>query len=112
MIRPFGTHAGDEAPLRRVVSYWCVHGHDTPRRWSANAIVPDLWECYCGLPAGRDRAHPPEPGTWRPFKSPLTHLLERRSEAECEALLDEALRSLRARRRGGGRLGYTRGPRS
>lgn len=103
MIHPIGIRAGVEAPPRRVVSYWCGNGHHTPRRWSADATVPELWECHCGLPAGRDRAHPPGPRTWRPFKTPLDHLLARRSEAECEALLDEALQSLRAR---------TRGPRS
>ncbi|WP_300014405.1 RNA polymerase-binding protein RbpA [Pseudonocardia sp.] len=108
MIRPIWIHAGDEAPLRRVVSYWCVRGHHTPRRWYADATAPELWECRCGLPAGRDRARPPDPATWRPFKSPLDHLLARRSEAECEALLDEALQSLRARRRGR----RVRGPRT
>lgn len=99
MIRPIGVRVVREASSRHVVSYWCVNGHHTPRRWSADVPAPELWECRCGLPAGRDRDHPPEPVTWQPFKSPLAHLLERRSAAECEALLDEALRNLRARRR-------------
>lgn len=112
MIRPIRIRAGGEAPSRNAVSYWCVNGHHTLRQWSDDAIVPELWECHCGLPAGRDRAHPPAPVPWRPFKSPLAHLLERRSEAECEALLDEAVQSLRARPRGSGRPGSTRGTRS
>ncbi|MHA6783235.1 RNA polymerase-binding protein RbpA [Pseudonocardia saturnea] len=100
MIRHNGIAAGEETPPHHVVSYWCASGHHTPRRWSADATAPELWECRCGLSAGRDPAHPPEPVSWQPFKSPLAHLLERRSEAECEALLDEALQSLRTRRRG------------
>jgi hypothetical protein len=85
-----------------VLSYWCVKGHHTPRRWFADIPAPELWDSRCGFPASRDRAHPLKPLTWRPFKSPLAHLLERRSEAECEELLDEALQRLRVGRGRGG----------
>lgn len=112
MIRQTGIRAGSEGRLRREVSYWCMNGHHTSRRWSTAVTAPERWECHCGLPAGRDRAHPPEPVAWQPVKSPLAHLLERRSEADCEALLAEALQSLRARRRGSDRRGPARGPRS
>ncbi|MDN5859196.1 MAG: DUF3040 domain-containing protein [Pseudonocardia sp.] len=104
MIRPVGTRAGAEAPASRVVSYWCERGHHTERRWFVEAPAPETWACRCGLRAGRDPARPPEPAVWRPFKSPLDHLLERRTEAECEVMLDETLRALRARRRAGGRV--------
>ena len=58
---------------------------------------PDLWECrHCGLPAGQDPANPPEPLAVPQFKTPMGYLLERRTEAECEALLAEALQRLRA----------------
>jgi hypothetical protein len=113
MIRHARARAGIEVELRREVSYWCVNGHHTVRGWSAAATAPELWVCrHCGLPAGQDHAHPPEPMTNQPGKSPLARLLERRSEAECEALLAGALQSLRALRRGRGRRGHTRGPRS
>lgn len=91
----------DIAMLHREVPYWCRNGHCTTRTWSAGVEVPALWECpRCGLPAGRDRDHPPPPARIQPFKSPLTHLMERRTEAECEALLAETLTTLRAQRRG------------
>ena len=98
MIRHARVADGATAPPCQLVSYWCVKGHHTPRRWLVDMPAPKLWECRCGHPAGRDRAHPPEPTLWRPYKSPLAHLLERRSEAECEQLLDEALQRLRVRR--------------
>jgi RNA polymerase-binding protein len=98
MILHLQIAAGAIPPTGHVASYWCAKGHQTRRWWSTDVTAPELCECRCGLPAGRDRAHPPEPRTWRPFKSPLAHLLERRSEAECEALLDEALQRLRVRR--------------
>ncbi|MGD9528127.1 MAG: RNA polymerase-binding protein RbpA [Pseudonocardia sp.] len=98
MIRHARVTDGATAPPCQLVSYWCVKGHHTPRRWFVDVPAPELWECRCGHPAGRDRAHPPEPTLWRPYKSPLAHLLERRSEAQCEQLLDEALQRLRVRR--------------
>lgn len=111
MTRHLAVRVGEQPSRREEVSYWCVHGHRTSRRWSAGIAVPERWECRCGLPAGRDRADPPAPRAWQPYKTPLAYLLERRSEAECEALLAEALQSLRARRADGDRLRRTRGPR-
>lgn len=81
----------------REVSYWCLDGHRTPRACAGTA--PELWHCRCcGLPAGQDGAHPPEPVVVAPFKTPPAHLLERRTEAECEALLAEALHTVAQRR--------------
>jgi hypothetical protein len=109
MFRHARARAGIEVVPRREVSYWRErppHG----ARMSAAATAPELWVCrHCGLPAGQDHAHPPEPMTNQPGKSPLARLLERRSEAECEALLAGALQGLRALRRGRGRRGHTRG---
>lgn len=82
-----------------TVSYWCLNGHHTPRAWSLAAAIPPLWDCrHCGLPAGRDRNHPPQPQPLTRLKTPLTHLHERRSETELEALLNEALDRLHAHR--------------
>lgn len=104
MIQPARARSGDVARLHCEVTYWCLNGHHTTRSWSGAAEVPTTWECrHCGLPAGRDRTHPPQPVRTRPFKSPLIHLMERRTEAECDALLDGALANLRARRHRRGR---------
>lgn len=109
MIRHFELRVTGAA---HEVGYWCVNGHCTPRMWSAAVPVPERWQCrYCGLPAGRDSAHPPAPVAAAPFKTPLAYLFERRSEADCEALLAEALEGLHARRRNDGR-GRPQGSRS
>ncbi|MEU7817449.1 RNA polymerase-binding protein RbpA [Pseudonocardia sp. NPDC049154] len=93
------------------MSYWCAHHHHTRLSWSAGAEVPELWVCpHCGLPAGRDVAAPPPPPAYRPFKTPLEYLMQRRTEADCEALLAEALDDLRVRRRAAARDG-PHGPR-
>ncbi|WP_445190049.1 RNA polymerase-binding protein RbpA [Pseudonocardia sp. Cha107L01] len=90
---------GDLAGWPRTVSYWCQRGHLTRPAWSANATPPELWECrHCGLPAGRDKSRPPQPKPVRRDMTPLAYLLERRSEAELDALLEETLDRLRARR--------------
>ncbi|MDO5700326.1 MAG: RNA polymerase-binding protein RbpA [Bowdeniella nasicola] len=100
------SHEDVRGPLaeRFQVSYFCANGHETTPSFSASADPKDLpeeWACpQCGLPAGRDAATPPEPPKNVPFKTHLDYVKERRSESECEALLDEALAALR-RRRGG-----------
>jgi hypothetical protein len=110
VIRYTGVLVGIESQPRREVSYWCVKGHHTPCWWSAQATAPDLWECRrCGLPAGQDPAHPPEPLAVPQSKTPMGHLLERRTEAECEALLTEALQRLRTRRQARARGRQSRG---
>ncbi len=58
---------------------------------------------------GQNHVRPLEPGVTRVFKTPLDYLLERRSEAECEALLAEALQRLRAHRRGRAHRGRAQG---
>jgi hypothetical protein len=104
MIRHTGFLVGIESQPRREVSYWCVNGHHTPRWPSAHSPAPHLWDCrHCGLPAGQDPANPPEPLAVPQFKTPIGYLLERRTEAECEALLAEALQRLRTYRHSRGR---------
>jgi hypothetical protein len=51
-----------------------------------------------GLPAGRDRANPPQVAKSEPYKTHLAYVKERRTEAEAAQLLEEALQQLRARR--------------
>ncbi|GAA4895473.1 RNA polymerase binding protein RbpA [Stackebrandtia albiflava] len=89
---------GEPAP-RQFVDYWCANGHQTRPSFAIRAEIPTTWECRrCGLPAGTDPESPPERPTSRPYKTHLAYVMERRSAAEGEALLAEALANLRASR--------------
>lgn len=86
---------GDTAP-RFWVSFWCANGHETRPSFAQEAAVPDLWDCpRCGFPAGQDEAHPPAPPRNEPYKTHLAYVRERRSDADGEAILAEALERLR-----------------
>lgn len=93
---------GDLA-ARVWVSYWCANGHETrPSFLDDGAVaVPEQWDCQrCGFPAGQDREAPPAPSRNEPYKTHLAYVKERRSTEDGDALLNEALAALRARRRG------------
>lgn len=100
---PLGeSERGDVAP-RFSVSYWCANGHETTPSFSSEADIdaPQTWDCpRCGFPAGQDPTDPPSPSRNEPYKTHLAYVKERRTEADGEALLDEALAALRARRGG------------
>ena len=49
-------------------------------------------------PAGQDQANPPAPVKNEPYKTHLAYVKERRTDEDGEAILDEALAALRARR--------------
>ncbi|HEV3170687.1 MAG TPA: RNA polymerase-binding protein RbpA [Actinocrinis sp.] len=94
---PMGETERGEAAARVAVSFWCEAGHVTRPSFAATAVVPLVWECPgCGLPAGRDRDNPPVHTPAAPYKTHLAYVRERRSEAEAEILLAEALARLRA----------------
>lgn len=98
--RPGAGSAGEpergEAAPRTQVSFWCASGHETRPVFSADAAVPGTWECaMCGNPAGQDMENPPPQVRTGPAKTHLAHLKERRSAADGEAILDEALARLR-----------------
>ncbi|HVN13150.1 MAG TPA: RNA polymerase-binding protein RbpA [Kineosporiaceae bacterium] len=91
---------GDSAP-RLQISYWCSNGHETRPSFSeeAGAQPPELWDCpRCGFPAGQDQLNPPSAPRNEPYKTHLAYVKERRSDADGEAILQEALDSLRARK--------------
>ncbi len=95
-LRP--TERSEPAP-RRAVTYWCAAGHDIEISLAADAAPPTTWDCpRCGQPAGLDRHNPPAPARAEPYKSHLAYVKERRSEADGEAILAEALAALRRRR--------------
>lgn len=82
---------------RMTVTYDCPKGHVLNVPMSAEAEVPATWECHCGSIATERDGVLPEP---KPVKHTRTHwdmLLERRSIAELEELLEERLEILRHR---------------
>jgi hypothetical protein len=88
---------GDAAPRHRV-TFYCANGHETRPSFSEDSTVqpPDSWDCpRCGLPAGQDREHPPSAPRTEPYKTHLAYVKERRSDADGEAILNEALAKLR-----------------
>lgn len=92
-----GVHAD-----RVAVSYWDELGNETVRHFAASLPpeeIPDVIDSpSSGLPAGRDRENPPALAKQEPYKTHLAYVKERRTEAEAEALLEEALQQLRQRR--------------
>lgn len=98
---PMGEKERGELAARLEVSYWCQNGHESRPSFAADIEIeiPVQWECQrCGLPAGLDEENPPQPGKTEVYKTHLAYVKERRTEADGEALLDEALAALRKRR--------------
>jgi len=90
---------GEAAP-RVFISYWCTNGHETRPSFAQEPgmVAPEHWDCpRCGLPAGQDRENPPAPPKVEPYKTHLAYVKERRSDADGQAILDEALGALRER---------------
>ena len=86
------------APRERI-AYHCSNGHLTTPSFASEADIPELWDCpRCGLPAGADEAAPPPAPRTEPYKTHLAYVRERRSDADGDALLEEALSRLRSRR--------------
>jgi len=100
---PMGEAERGESAPRMQVAYFCVNGHVVKPAFATADIedIPLEWDCpRCGLPAGLDKDNPPEPLSAEPYKTHLAYVKERRSEKDGQALLDEALEALRARRSG------------
>ena len=87
---------------RIQVSYWDELGNHTVRSFAANLpeeeIPLTIDSPQSGLPAGRDKENPPSVTKLEPYKTHLAYVKERRTEAEAEELLAEALEQLRRRR--------------
>lgn len=88
---------GDSAP-RQSISFWCANLHHTQPSFAQEAAIPETWDCpRCGFPAGQDRDHPPPPPSHEPYKTHLAYVRERRTDADGEAILAEALQRLKQR---------------
>jgi len=99
---PMGEAERGESAPRQTVSYFCAHGHQTTPSFALDAAIPQQWDCpRCGLPASRDSDNPPPPPRIEPYKTHLAYVKERRSDAEAQEILDDALASLRSKRKRG-----------
>ena len=90
---------------RVSISYWDALGNETVRYFAANLPdeeIPDIIDSpNSGLPAGRDKENPPQLAKMEPYKTHLAYVKERRSDQEAEDILDEAIKTLRDRRKRG-----------
>jgi hypothetical protein len=94
---PMGEAERGESVPRRRIPFWCANGHETRPAFAEEAAVPESWDCpRCGLPAGRSEQEPPAPPRNEPYKTHLAYVRERRTDADGEAILAEALEKLRA----------------
>ena len=99
---PMGEAERGEAAPRQNVSYFCSQEHRTLVTFSVEAQAPEAWDCpRCGLPASLDSENPPPPPKIEPYKTHLAYVKERRSDAEAADILDEAIKTLRDRRKRG-----------
>lgn len=81
---------------RVSITYDCPRGHHTTVPFSTEAEeVPVLWECRCGVEALRRDYERPDPVIGRPVRTHWDMLLERRTIADLEVLLNERLELLR-----------------
>lgn len=97
---PMGEAERGETAPRKPVSYWCRNLHETRRSYAVEptVIVPDTIDCRsCGRPAGQDVTNPPQTSRSVPFKSHMAYVRERRTQAEGDALVDDALKALRGK---------------
>ena len=94
---PMGEAERGESIERFYVSYWCGKGHEVKPSFAKEegVVIPAEWDCpKCGLPAGLDKNNPPSAVKNEPYKTHLAYVKERRSEAEGEKILADALRKL------------------
>lgn len=94
---PMGESERGSAVDHVTVTFWCADGHSTRPIFAATATIPQVWDCqHCGQPAGLNQDNPPLAMLVAPYKTHLAYVRERRSDADAEALLAEALSKLRA----------------
>ena len=90
------SESGVEPAARQDITYLCPNGHSVVVPLSVEADIPALWECRCGAQALREDAERPEAKAVKPARTHWDMLMERRTTAELEALLEERLALLRS----------------
>jgi len=95
------TDRGAASAPRRNAEYWCATDHLTTVPFAADIDPPEQWLCTkCGAPAGGERGSAPSSARPRVFpRTPYEFLMMRRTVAEGDRLLAEAVADLRRRRR-------------
>lgn len=85
-----------------TVEYFCSCGHTMAPMFAAtvaDADIPEFLDCVkCGLSAGQDKDNLPEVSKHEPYKTHLAYVKERRTEAEAQELLQEAIEAIQHRR--------------
>ena len=83
-------------------NFYCSNNHESTQYFAATVNqddIPTEVDCpHCGLPAGTDKANPPQVAKIEPYKTHLAYVQERRTEEEAAQILDEALQAIRERR--------------
>ncbi len=92
------SESGVQPAARQDVTYHCPQGHTVIVPMSVEAEVPPLWECRCGEMALREDTAAPDAKPSKPARTHWDMLMERRTTAELEALLEERLELLRSGR--------------
>lgn len=88
-----------ELAPRQIREYVCPRGHKLQVPFSVEAEVPSTWECkFDGTTARLVDGSEPEPKKTKPPRTHWDMLLERRTIAELDEILNERLAELRARR--------------
>jgi hypothetical protein len=99
---PMGEAERGEAAPRQLVRYFCANDHETALQFALEAEVPADWDCpRCGLPASLDSDNRPTAPRNEPYKTHLAYVKERRSDDEAKVILNDALDSLRKKRKSG-----------
>ena len=94
-------HDRPEAPApRQEVTYHCPRDHEFTVTFAAGVVAPDTWEwCRCGAEGHRDG--PGQAANLRAVEHArhMGHVFSRRTQAELDQILAEALAEMRAGRR-------------
>jgi ribosomal protein L37AE/L43A len=92
--------SGVDLEARQLVSFTCQKCTSLIRvPLALDAEIPDRWDCSnCGASAWRDGATVVADPDEKVGKTPFEMLLERRTRAELEVILEERLAYLRSRR--------------
>ncbi len=99
---PMGEAERGESAPRQSVSYFCMNEHTTVLQFAVEAEAPESWDCpRCGMPAGVDAENPQSAQKIAPYKTHLAYVKERRSDSEAAEILQEALQTLRDKRKNG-----------
>ena len=88
---------GAEPAPRRTVDYWCADDHQTSAVFATDVELPVEWTCrVCSGPSSMERGTAPPEVRPRFFpRTPYEFLMMRRTVADGERILAEALVAMR-----------------